>query len=49
VASTARIDCTPYACDAVAGACKTSCTSNTDCAKKNSCTVPASGPGTCAP
>ncbi|HXU01088.1 MAG TPA: hypothetical protein VN903_08855 [Polyangia bacterium] len=46
--STTRIECAPYACDVVA-ACKTSCTSDADCAKKNTCTVPASGPGTCGP
>jgi hypothetical protein len=44
----ARIECMPYACDAVAGACKVSCTSNDDCAKKNKCMLVAdAGPGIC--
>jgi hypothetical protein len=47
--STARIDCTPYACDGAAGACKASCASDADCDKKSTCTIPASGPGTCGP
>jgi len=46
--ATARTECMPYACDVVV-VCKTSCASDADCAKKNKCTIPASGPGTCGP
>ena len=48
VQSMTRTECMPYACDVVS-ACKTSCASDADCAKKNKCTIPASGPGTCGP
>ena len=47
--STTRIECAPYACDAPANACKSSCASNTDCAKQNKCTLSGAGPGTCGP
>ena len=50
VTPTARtIDCTPYACDAPANACKPSCATDADCAKKNMCTLSGAGPGTCGP
>jgi hypothetical protein len=43
----AKIPCMPYACDTAApSGCKTSCTTNTDCAKPSKCTVTA-GVGTC--
>jgi hypothetical protein len=46
----ARIECTPFACDAPANACKTSCAVDGDCAKKMKCTPgTAGGPGVCAP
>jgi hypothetical protein len=49
VTPAARTDCTPYACDAAAGACKPSCASDADCAKKNKCSLADGGPGTCGP
>ena len=40
--------CGSYACDATAGACKTSCASDADCAKKKTCALPAGATvGTC--
>jgi len=47
----ARIDCTPYACDATApGGCKIGCASDNDCAKRAKCTLGADGgPGVCVP
>jgi hypothetical protein len=42
------IPCMPFACDAVALACKTSCAVNTDCARMNKCTV-TNGVGVCGP
>ena len=40
--------CAPFACDATAGACKTSCASNDDCGKKSTCVLPDGGTaGTC--
>ena len=40
--------CGMYACDATAGACKTSCASDADCAKKTMCALPDGGTaGTC--
>ena len=46
----ALLDCAPYACDATALACKTSCLANADCAKQNKCTLAAdAGGGVCGP
>jgi hypothetical protein len=42
------IPCSPYACDAVVLACKTSCAVNTDCARMKTCTV-VNSVGTCGP
>jgi hypothetical protein len=49
VTPTARTECAPYACDAPANACKPSCATDADCAKKNKCTLSGAGPGTCGP
>jgi hypothetical protein len=46
----AQIDCSPYACDAPANACKSSCTVDGDCARRNTCKPGTSGgPGVCSP
>jgi hypothetical protein len=47
----AKLDCTPYACDATAPTgCKTTCASDADCAKRQKCTVVAgTGARVCGP
>jgi hypothetical protein len=41
-----RVECAPYACDTTAG-CKTSCATNTDCARMHSCTAGDGGANVC--
>jgi hypothetical protein len=48
-AQAAKVDCTPYACDATApSGCKTSCAGDGDCARRKTCAL-ATSPGVCGP
>jgi hypothetical protein len=43
----ASVNCAPYACDTAGGACKQSCTADTDCASGATCSGSPGNPGTC--